>query len=367
MGTTLCLYGWPTVGSYGSSCYGLLTKSLCVATQVKSKKLNPDLERWRWGEPEWYLSSAAVTDAEILNRIYFPNPWLGKTGGGPATTFEPVATFQDPERAPVAGMAQVAPVKDLGAIPAPAPPGAAAGSEGGLGGVRESGAGEGGSGGGEEERLSAAENPKYRRLCLEAARRVLSSGGAAVWSTEVGTTLKVETFFDAESGDLSTLLIDTSPSALAAGGAEFGGRVIGHVLAKDAGVSDAELSLAINKAFPSANPQAEVPPKKRSKIQQLARVIWPRAGGGAAGAEERGRRMAGVVSVVIDRERRGGLGTPMMRAAHEAFAAEGFEYVLLQQRDSGSGKLIAFYEALGYRDAKDFIDVGMLADISSKP
>jgi len=33
---------------------------------------------------------------------------------------------------------------------------------------------------------------------------------------------------------------------------------------------------------------------------------------------------------------------------------------------AGSGKLVAFYEALGYRDLHDFIDVGMLARIAPK-
>jgi hypothetical protein len=39
----------------------------------------------------------------------------------------------------------------------------------------------------------------------------------------------------------------------------------------------------------------------------------------------------------------------------------GFDYVLLQQRDTGSGRLVAFYEEFGFRHADSFLELAMLA------
>ena len=80
--------------------------------------------------------------------------------------------------------------------------------------------------------------------------------------------------------------------------------------------------------------------------------------------EAKGRRMVGLVSIVVDRNvRERGLGRRLMAATMSFYRELGYDYVLLQQRDTGSGRLIAFYKDFGFREAYSFLDLAMLAEV----
>eukprot|EP00291_Cryptomonas_curvata_P021622 CAMPEP_0172172698 /NCGR_PEP_ID=MMETSP1050-20130122/12598_1 /TAXON_ID=233186 /ORGANISM="Cryptomonas curvata, Strain CCAP979/52" /LENGTH=548 /DNA_ID=CAMNT_0012844281 /DNA_START=61 /DNA_END=1703 /DNA_ORIENTATION=+ len=75
---------------------------------VRSAQLREELEGWRWGDPAWYLSSAVVTDSEILSRVYRPPP-LADTptsaagaDAGQTTTPAPAAAPPAPPPPPAA-------------------------------------------------------------------------------------------------------------------------------------------------------------------------------------------------------------------------------------------------------------------------
>eukprot|EP00960_Hanusia_phi_P038226 753336-Hanusia_phi.AAC.6 len=168
---------------------------------VESERLTPLLGEWRWGDPRWYLSSSIVGDEEILNRIY------------------------DPHR------------------DAAAPPNALQAEEDATGGA----GGAAGAGAGEVPRaVRGAENPKYRQAAMDIAERVKgrlgtagileTRGGRASYEEEVGEGMLVRCYSDKEDGDLACLLLKDE-------------KVVGHVLAKDAGQSDGELEETIRRLF----------------------------------------------------------------------------------------------------------------------
>ena len=95
--------------------------------------------------------------------------------------------------------------------------------------------------------MRGAENPKYRQAAESIARKVggrpaapgrLEEGkNGASYEETLGEGRTVRCFSDSAEGDLSCLLLE-------------GERTIGHVLAKDAGMSDEELGTTIQRLFP---------------------------------------------------------------------------------------------------------------------
>ena len=73
-------------------------------------------------------------------------------------------------------------------------------------------------------------------------------------------------------------------------------------------------------------------------------------------------RVAGLVHVYVAPGARGGAGgAALMRGARRCLRRRGITHELTLADDTGSGKLRAWYEALGYVDASVFMDTAMLA------
>jgi hypothetical protein len=143
---------------------------------VESRRLNPELASWRWGQPEWYLSSAAASDAEILNRVYYPSPWAAPGAGGAAAAPRALAARADAgEDTWGKGAGPADPEIDL----EPSRNRSRDGSEGAQS-----------RAGGAEAGLPPAENPKYRAQALAAARRARAAGRRAARGAEVAPGLR---------------------------------------------------------------------------------------------------------------------------------------------------------------------------------
>ena len=68
------------------------------------------------------------------------------------------------------------------------------------------------------------------------------------------------------------------------------------------------------------------------------------------GADAPSGRVAVAISVFVDPEHRArGLGDVMFRASMRACAAAGYGWMLFVHQDNGSGRLVAWYEAMGFR------------------
>lgn len=323
---------------------------------VDHEKISPELKDWRWGEPPWYLSSAVVRDHEVLDRIYNPKAALAQSPVTPSSSHKG-NKFESEEQSNNRGHSH----GDIG----PSSHGASAGDPQISGGERvEAPAVEGTPG---------AENPKYRADAISRsdACRKGSAGGVVVKSQDLGGGLRAEMFAHLDAGHVTTLLVD--------GQAGMGDAVIGHVLSNDAGYSDVVLDATIDQVFPDedyalsqSRPIAKEGPFLGLK-SALGRGL-PTLVAGIAGKRARGmskapganrRRIVGLVSIVVDRNRRErGFGRRLMAATMCFYKELGFDFVLLQQRDTGSGRLIAFYKEFGFQEAYSFLDLAMLAKVN---
>ena len=198
-----------------------------------------------------------------------------------------------------------------------------------------------------------AENPKYRQDALrrnDLCRQGVGAGGGGIviCSREVREGLRVDLSADLKDGHVTSLLVDTASGA---------DQVIGHVVANDAGTSDVDLDLTLDTLFPhpahvaTASSRAMLrgePPgtllmRVANKVFSAGKAL---VGGTLADLEtaiEGGgggdRRIVGLVSIVVDRDlRQRGLGRLLMRETMSFYREVGFDYVLLQQRDVGSGR-----------------------------
>jgi len=326
---------------------------------VDHESVTSELKDWRWGDPPWYLSSAVVRDDEILNRIYNPN----------AAACGSVGTASRLATGTLEGQAVVSGEK---------------GPDAGPRAQRDVGGTDTASSDGAEERperavvegTPGAENPKYRADAISRSEACKGGrgGGVVVATRPVGDGLRAEMSADLEKGHVTSLLIDER--------AEGGDAVIGHVLSNDAGLSDSLLDAAIAEAFPSEasapspTPSTPVPGPSLEWLKGPLRSGITKMMGGDGGAQRpssggkppgAGKRIVGLVSIVVDRRvRERGLGRRLMAATMSFYRELGFEYVLLQQRDTGSGRLIAFYKHFGFRHADSFLDLAMLAKLEEE-
>ena len=186
-----------------------------------------------------------------------------------------------------------------------------------------------------------AENPKYRQDALrrsELCRKEQGGGGGGivVSSREVREGLRVDLWADLNEGHVTSLLLDTSSAT---------DRVIGHVVANDAGTSDEDLDQTLDTLFPHAAKSATVSQDGTSAggapgtLMQVASNVLS-AGKARGGENGRGdRRIVGLVSIVVDQDvRQQGLGRLLMSETMSFYHQVGFDYVLLQQRDIGTGR-----------------------------
>ena len=361
---------------------------------VDDPKVSPELKDWRWGEPAWYLSSAVVRDAEVLDRIYNP---VGVLARGASTNGASVVhpNGQAGQAGTSPDLGQDSSLQDQAA-------GRAAGAPGvGGGAVDASGARfndenlpemnvDRQSSSHVVEGTPGAENPKYRsdaisRWQLAVSRKAQARDGAGrrgagghAWNTAAGSEIggihfastpveegvRVDMCANMDEGHVTSLLIDVESES-----------VIGHVVSNDGGLSDAQLDRTLSRLFPpdatrigGGDFKAALKRLRSAPTRAVRRVAtmlggsgsWN--GGGRGGGGGGGSRVVALVSIVVDRHaRQQGLGRKLMAATMAFYRQVGFDYVLLQQRDTGSGGLIRFYEDFGFKAAYEFLELAMLA------
>ena len=325
---------------------------------VDHEKISPELKDWRWGDPSWYLSSAVVRDEEVLDRIYNPHAVLRQSVGDHSSQEGARAEGQEQGKACDTPGASARLLDDDGTMALSSDNSAQDRAAGGV-----------------VEGTPGAENPKYRADAIARSQvcREGSAGGFVVRSLDLGHGLRAEMSANLEKGQVTTLLVDVRA------GTNESEAVIGHVLSNDAGSSDAMLDATIDQLFPEADLTSSPPsstgmqkpaissPGLRSTLGSGLRMLLGGDRGRQAHGirkEAKGRRMVGLVSIVVDRNvRERGLGRRLMAATMSFYRELGYDYVLLQQRDTGSGRLIAFYKDFGFREAYSFLDLAMLAKV----
>jgi hypothetical protein len=278
------------------------------------------------------FSSGVVRDAELLDRIYNPNGMRRATETSPPGSHASHAQAQ--LRSGALSEARAREENGLSERP---------GREGGAV-VRGTPVVKGTPG---------AENPKYRQDALRrndlCRQRVgAGGGGIVICSREVREGLRVDLTADLKDGHVTSLLVDTASGS---------DQVIGHVVANDAGTSDVDLDLTLDTLFPhpahvaTASSRAMLrgePPgtllmRVANKVFSTGKALvggsltdLETATEGGGGGD---RRIVGLVSIVVDRDvRQRGLGRLLMRETMSFYREVGFDYVLLQQRDVGSGR-----------------------------
>jgi len=102
-------------------------------------------------------------------------------------------------------------------------------------------------------------------------------------------------------------------------------------------------------------------PEVRGRARFIDRC--PKEGGVLVARALRGASVAELTHLDVAAPLRGGGGgSAMMAAMGDALAARGCAYVLLDHFDKGSGRLVHFYEGLGFEFARALLAEAMLDD-----